>query len=168
MINIILYIAIVVLAEYTATWFISFPVFGMVSFATLLFGATFTLRDRVHSRFGVNVVYAMIMVTALLVTLETLFLGVSYRIIIASILAISLSEFTDTQIYQRFVSSAWFSRVLRSNSVSIPLDSTIFNLISFYGIFGNFMLLQLTVGQIIIKFLIGAIVALKKGYCDEN
>ena len=168
MLNIILYIVIVVLAEYTATWFISLPVFGMVSFATLLFGATFTLRDRVHSKFGANVVYVMIMITALLVTLETLFLGVSYRIIIASILAILLSEFTDTQIYQRFIGESWLNRVLKSNAVSIPLDSATFNLISFYGIFSSFMLVQLTVGQIIIKFLIGALVALKKVYHGEN
>jgi hypothetical protein len=46
-----LYIAAVLAANYTATWFIPLPIFGMLSVGTLIFGITFTQRDRVH-RYG--------------------------------------------------------------------------------------------------------------------
>ena len=46
-----IYITAVLVANYTATWFIPLPVFGLVSVGTLVFGVTFTQRDRVH-RFG--------------------------------------------------------------------------------------------------------------------
>ena len=43
-----IYIVAVLAANYTATWFIPLPIFGMVSVGTLIFGVTFTQRDRVH------------------------------------------------------------------------------------------------------------------------
>ena len=46
-----IYILAVLAANYTATWFIPLPIFGMVSVGTLIFGITFTQRDRVH-RYG--------------------------------------------------------------------------------------------------------------------
>ena len=61
----IIYIVAVLVANYTATWFIPLPIFGMVSVGTLVFGITFTQRDRVH-RYGRKVVYLMIFINDLI------------------------------------------------------------------------------------------------------
>ncbi len=70
-----IYITAVLAANYTATWFVPLPVFGMVSIGTLIFGITFTQRDRVH-RHGRKAVYAMILAAALGMVAESLLLGV--------------------------------------------------------------------------------------------
>ena len=61
---------------------------------------------------------------------ESLFLEVPWRIILASFIAIILSETADTEIYQKLLQRSWFQRVLGSNLVSIPLDSLLFNIIA--------------------------------------
>ena len=68
-----IYILAVLAANYTATWFIPLPIFGMVSVGTLIFGITFTQRDRVH-RYGRKAVYAMILLAAVGMVLESLLL----------------------------------------------------------------------------------------------
>ena len=101
-VSMLFYIAAVLAANYTATWFMPLPIFGMVSVGTLIFGVTFTQRDRVH-RFGRKAVYAMILVAAVGMVLESLFLSVEWRIILASFIAIVLSEAADTEIYQQLL-----------------------------------------------------------------
>mgnify|MGYP001005638002 CR=1 FL=1 len=154
-----IYVLAVLAANYTATWFIPLPVFGMVSVGTLIFGVTFTQRDRVH-RFGRRPVYAMILLAAVGMVLESLFLGVEWRIITASFIAIVLSETADTEIYQRLVHRSWLQRVAGSNLVSIPLDSLLFNLIAFAGVFAPGMLAAVIFGEIVAKFATGAVAAL--------
>ena len=73
--SMLIYIIAVLVANYTATWFIPLPIFGMVSVGTLVFGITFTQRDRVH-RFGRKSVYFMIFVAAVGMVLESLFFSV--------------------------------------------------------------------------------------------
>src|SRR5210317_1232898 len=121
-----IYIVAVLAANYTATWFIPLPIFGMVSVGTLIFGITFTQRDRVH-RYGRKAVYSMIMMAAVGMVLESLFLAVEWRIILASFIAIVLSEAADTEIYHKLLHRSWLQRVAGSNIVSIPLDSLLFN-----------------------------------------
>lgn len=154
-----IYILAVLLANYTATWFIPLPVFGMVSVGTLVFGITFTQRDRVH-RFGRRRVYQMILVAAVGMVLESTLLGVPWRIIAASFIAIILSETADTEIYHKLLRLSWMKRVIGSNLVSIPLDSFIFNIIAFLGVFEPRMLVAIIFGEIITKFATGSITAL--------
>jgi uncharacterized PurR-regulated membrane protein YhhQ (DUF165 family) len=154
-----IYIIAVLVANYTATWFIPLPVFGMVSVGTLVFGITFTQRDRVH-RFGRKAVYLMILTAALGMVLESVFLGVEWRIIIASFIAIVLSETADTEIYHKLLRRSWIQRVVGSNLVSIPLDSILFNAIAFAGVFQVPMLIAIIFGEIVTKFATGALVAL--------
>ena len=132
--SMVIYIAAVLVANYTATWFIPLPVFGLVSVGTLVFGVTFTQRDRVH-RYGRKAVYTMIFMAAVGMVLESLFLGVAWRIIAASFIAIVLSETADTEVYQKLLHRSWLRRVVGSNLVSIPLDSLLFNVIAFAGVF---------------------------------
>jgi uncharacterized PurR-regulated membrane protein YhhQ (DUF165 family) len=153
------YIVAVLVANYTATWFIPLPVFGLVSVGTLVFGITFTQRDRVH-RFGRRSVYLMIFIAAAGMVLESLFLGVQWRIIAASFIAIVLSETADTEVYQRLLRRPWMQRVIGSNLISIPLDSVLFNLIAFAGVFEPRMLTAIIFGEIVTKFATGAVAAL--------
>ena len=155
----LIYIIAVLAANYTATWFIPFPIFGMVSVGTLIFGITFTQRDRVH-QFGRKSVYLMIFIAAIGMVLESLFLGIEWRIIIASFIAIVLSETADTEIYQKLLQKPWMQRVIGSNLVSIPLDSVLFNIIAFAGVFKIPMLVAIVFGEIVTKFTTGFIAAL--------
>lgn len=159
MINAIIYCVAVWIANYTATMFIPLPVFGMVSVGTLVFGVTFTQRDRVH-RHGRKAVYAMIGVAAVGMVAESVLLGVPWRIILASFIAIVIAEAADTEIYHRMLHRSWLVRVAGSNAVSIPLDSLLFNLIAFAGVFSPVMLVQIIFGEIVAKFATGGIVAL--------
>ena len=161
-----IYIAAVLLANYTATWFIPMPVFGLVSVGTLIFGVTFTQRDRVH-RFGRKPVYSMIFLAAMGMVAESLFLGVPWRIIAASFIAIVLSETADTEVYQRLLHLSWFQRVARSNIISIPLDSLLFNLIAFGGVFAPIKLVAIIFGEIVVKFLTGSVAALVRSEPPE-
>ncbi len=156
-----IYIAAVLLANYTATWFIPLPLFGMVSVGTMIFGVTFTQRDRVH-RYGRGPVYAMILIAALGMVLESLFLSVEWRIILASFIAIVISEAADTEVYHRLLHRSWIQRVAGSNLISIPLDSVLFNLIAFLGVFKPSMLAAIIFGEIVVKFTAGAIAAYRR------
>ncbi|UCF91999.1 MAG: VUT family protein [Desulfobacterales bacterium] len=159
--SMLIYMVAVWLANYTATWFIPLPLFGLVSIGTLIFGVTFTQRDRVH-RYGRKAVYSMIFMAAIGMVLESLLLGVAWRIIAASFIAIVLSETADTEVYQKLRHRAWVQRVAGSNLVSIPLDSLVFNLIAFAGVFAAPMLVAIIFGEIVAKFVTGAVAALWK------
>ncbi len=154
-----IYILAVLIANYTATWFIPLPIFGMVSVGTLVFGVTFTQRDRVH-RYGRKPVYLMIFIAAVGMVFESLFLGVEWRIITASFIAIVLSETADTEVYHKLLNRSWFQRVIGSNLISIPLDSMLFNVIAFAGVFEPKMLVAIIFGEIVAKFTTGAVAAL--------
>lgn len=155
----IIYITAVLSANYTAIWFIPLPIFGLVALGTLLFGVTFTARDYVH-RLGRAKVYTMIFVAALS-SASLAWLGATpWRVVMASVIAIILSETADTEVYQRLIGKSWLARVTGSNVVSIPLDTVLFNVLAFGGIFPLAVLLSIMIGEIIVKFIVGSIVAL--------
>lgn len=164
--SMLVYIAAVLFANFSATWFIPLPLFGLLSVGTLVFGITFTQRDRVH-QYGRKRVYLMIMIAAVGMVLESLLLAVPWRIILASFIAIVLSETADTEIYQRLLQRSWLQRVLGSNLVSIPLDSLLFNVIAFAGAFAPKMLVAIIFGEIVVKFATGAVAALWHGNSRE-
>jgi uncharacterized PurR-regulated membrane protein YhhQ (DUF165 family) len=155
----LIYITAVLVANYTATWFIPMPVFGLVSVGTLVFGITFTQRDRVH-RYGRKPVYTMIFAAALGMVGESIFLEVEWRIIAASFIAIALSETADTEVYQKLLHRSWMQRVAGSNLISIPLDSLLFNFIAFAGVFDNMTLAKIVFGEIVAKFTTGILAAM--------
>jgi uncharacterized PurR-regulated membrane protein YhhQ (DUF165 family) len=155
----LIYITAVLAANYTATWFLPLPIFGQVAVGTFIFGITFTQRDLLH-QFGRRRVYQIIFLTAVLSVIESLVLGVPYRIIIASFAAILLSETADTEVYQRLLNRSWMLKVASSNAVSIPIDTLIFNLIAFLGVFPPLQLLAIMWGEIVVKTLMGVLVGL--------
>lgn len=163
----IIYVAAVLVANLTATWFIPLPVFGQVAVGTFVFGFTFTQRDRMH-RHGRKFVYAVIFLAAGLSALLSLVGAVDGRIIIASVIAIVLSETADTEVYQRLLAKSWWHRVLSSNAVSIPLDSIFFNLVAFLGVFDARFLISLIVGEIVVKFAVGAVTAIWRSKYEDR
>ena len=158
----IIYITAVLLANLTATWFVPLPLFGQVAVGTFVFGFTFTQRDRMHVR-GRKFVYGVIGLSALLSLVLSAMGHVPPRIILASVVAIILAETADTEIYQRLLAKSWWHRVLTSNAVSIPLDSLFFNLVAFLGVFEARMLVSIIFGEIVVKFLVGAVAAIWRG-----
>ena len=150
----VVYLAAVLAANYTATWFIPLPGFGAVAVGTLLFGLTFTARDYVHRR-GRRYVYALIAVAAGAGVALSLAGAVPPRIIAASVAAIIISESADTEIYQRLLARRWWVRVAGSNAVSVPLDTALFNLAAFAGALPGALLLQIIVGEVAVKYAVG-------------
>lgn len=155
----IIYISAVLSANYTAVWFIPLPVFGLVALGTLLFGATFTARDYVH-RLGRPRVYVMIFIAALSSAFLAWIGATPWRVVVASVAAIILSETADTEVYATLIEKSWLERVIGSNMVSIPLDTILFNTLAFGGVFSGAMLVSIMIGEVVVKFLVGAIVAL--------
>lgn len=159
--NAAIYVLATLGANYTAAWFIPFPIFGQVAVGTFIFGVTFTQRDRLHSA-GRRWVYGTIAIAALANVLMSAVVGVPFRIILASFVAIFLAETADTEVYQRLLPYPWLLRVAGSNAVSVPLDTLLFSLIAFAGVLSTGQIVSLLFGETITKYAIGAIVALWK------
>ena len=148
------YIVAVMFANYTATWFIPLPVFGLLSVGTVIFGITFTARDFVH-RMGRKYVYGMIAAAAVLTSIMAILTDTPYRIVIASFVTILIAETADTEVYQRFIHRPWLVRVSASNAVSVPLDSIIFSLLAFVGMMPLVDVVAIIWADIIWKWLSG-------------
>ena len=82
-------------------------------------------------------------------------LGSTWRIVAASIVAQLLAELADTEVYHRYVvrfgTRRQFGRVLASNAVSIPLDSVLFTVIAFAGVFPSSTVTQIIVANVVVK-----------------
>lgn len=150
-----LYVGAILVANITAMWFI-----GPVAIGTLFFGAVFTLRDRLHHAGGRRLVYAAIGVAAVASAGLVWLGGVEWRILVADVMGLVLSESADTEVYQRLRARRWGVRVLASNSVSIPLDTLLFNLIAFLGVLPAGFIAALCLTDIIIKAVSSGVIAL--------
>jgi len=135
-----------------------------VDMGTFIYPITFTLRDVVHKTLGRSATRTLIVTCAglnlfLAAYLQwtasvqsdpdwglgreySALLGPIWRIVIASIVAMVVSELVDTEVYHWFVTRIttrmqWL-RVLVSNAVSVPVDNLIFAV----GAFGALPLLS--------------------------
>jgi uncharacterized integral membrane protein (TIGR00697 family) len=151
-----------------------------VDAGTLVYPFTFTLRDLVHkiagrgtarllilTAAGINVVMAVIfwLVARLPADLATgpqiefgQVLSPVWRIVFASILAEVIAEFTDTEVYQRWVGKfGWrhqWGRVLVSNGVAIPIDSLVFVLVAFSGVLPGSVVSEIFWANVVAKGLL--------------
>ncbi len=189
----IIYLIAVLAANLTATMFIPIPLGGgaevWISVGTLIFGITFTQRDRMH-RFGRPFVYRIIFLGAFLNLIMMLsyrfvwgmplveyfhgqqwqwmaesgemLLDSGWRVFLASFIAMVAAESADTEIYHKLLQKRWMVRVIRSNAVSVPVDSIVFNLIAFVGspLFPAVVLLKIIMGEIVSKYIVGLLYAL--------
>jgi uncharacterized PurR-regulated membrane protein YhhQ (DUF165 family) len=156
-----LYAASILLANLTLNRFIPLPLFGLLSVGTIFFAAVFTLRDRIHRAGGLNAVYAAIALALLVNTVAALLLDTPWRFVGASFLAILVGELADTAVYQRLIGKSWWTRVLASNAVSVPLDSVLFTLLAFWGDMSGRDLAQIIFADILAKYAIAALFALR-------
>ena len=119
---------------------------------TFIYPLTFTIRDLVHKQLGKAAARTVIILAAVINLFMAVFfqfaawlpqdpswgLGKEFatilvpvwRIVIASIIAEVISEMIDTEVYHFWVSRITrryqWTRVLTSNTISIPIDSLIF------------------------------------------
>lgn len=158
---ILLYAASILLANLTLNQFIPLPLFGLLSVGTIFFAAVFTLRDRIHRAGGLRAVYLAIALALLVNTLAAVLLGTPWRFVGASFLAILVGELADTAVYQRLIARSWWTRVLASNAVSVPLDSVLFTLLAFWGDMSTRDIAQIIFADILAKYAIAALFALR-------
>jgi uncharacterized PurR-regulated membrane protein YhhQ (DUF165 family) len=153
MIAIVLYILAILAANLTAETILTV---GFLQFAlgTLFFGAIFTLRDMIHQRYDKMVVYATILAAMGVNIVAAAAAMMPFRIIVASALALVLSELTDTEVYHALRHRVWIIRVLSSNALSVPLDTTLFTLLAFYGVWTNDLIASVIVGDSLVKYAI--------------
>ena len=146
---------------------------------TLLYPLTFTLRDLIHKKSdkktSLHVVYIGVVMNLLMFLVFFIVsklpadmvvgeqkefgqvLVASWRIILASIVAMFFAEIVDSNIYQWYTDrfkKYQFMRILTSNFISVPLDSVMVTLIAFYGVMPNDVLISITLVNISIKYII--------------
>lgn len=145
MIAALIYIVALLTANATADLFIHLPV-GMMSVGTLCIVVLFPARDVLHRR-GRHMVYSVITVALIVSIIQSIWLGVTARIIAASFAAILISESVDTELFAAFHRHSWLTRAVTSNLVSIPLDTVLFSYIAFGGILSSSDMIALCGGR---------------------
>lgn len=155
------YILAILLANIFATQIINF---GGITFSigTLFFGLVFTLRDYLHIQLGRHKTYYVIFLAVGINALFSLVGTFSLRVLLASALAMLISEVIDTEIFHKLKEKSFVLRVITSNSVSIITDTVLFLIIAFYGVFPNELLLSLLIGNIVIKYITSLVLIVRK------
>jgi uncharacterized PurR-regulated membrane protein YhhQ (DUF165 family) len=172
----IAYVVIVAVSNLLVDKFIDLGAFGLLSAGTITFGITFTIRDLAHQAsvragLGRRPVFLMIGIAAVVNVCVAMATETPARFLAASFLAILISEVIDTEIYHRLRTRSWLVRVLSSNAVSVPLDSSIFTIVAFLGVAGYdaITMVQIVQADLIFKFLVGTVLALiKTGWNRRN
>ena len=151
-----------------------------VDAGTFVYPFTFTLRDMVHKLLGRAAARAVILAAgAINLVMAVLFsfaawlppdpswplqdefaavLTPVWRIVVASIAAELVSEFTDTEVYHLWVTRVTrrfqWARVLISNSFSVPLDSLVFSWGAFGGRYASAIVWSIFLSNVIVKGLV--------------
>lgn len=175
----IAYVVAQMLSDVTSLKIIEIAGFSMDA-GTLIYPITFTLRDLVHKIVGIKTTRLLIVTTAIVniimalvfwlvsilppdmnVGLQTEFavvLSPMWRIVIASIVAEVVSELIDTETYrlwtEHITKRFQWTRVLISNAFSIPIDSLLFCIIAFGGVYDQNIVKSIFLSNVIIKYII--------------
>lgn len=145
---------------------------------TFLYPLAFTIRDMAHKTIGKKNTQKLIIVSAIINIFTPIYfyiisqipadkswefdeafkmtLSPVIRISIASIIASTLSEFVDTEIYHFFVAKItkrfqWL-RVLISNAFSIPVDNFLFVAIAFFKVLPINALIGIFIFNFFVKY----------------
>lgn len=145
---------------------------------TFLYPLAFTIRDMAHKTIGKKNTQKLIIVSAIINIFTPIYfyiisqipadkswefdeafkmtLSPVIRISIASIIASTLSEFVDTEIYHFFTSKItkkyqWL-RVLISNAFSIPVDNFLFVAIAFFKVLPINALIGIFIFNFFVKY----------------
>lgn len=171
------YVAAQMLSDISSLRIILF--FGLsMDAGTFVYPLTFTLRDLVHKLLGIKAARILIITCAVInLIMALIFWFVScitadpavgpqvefgivlspvWRIVLASIFAEVVSELIDTEVYQfwikRVTVKKQWTRVLVSNSVSVPIDSFLFVFAAFAGKMPIVVVWNIILSNIILKF----------------
>lgn len=180
------FLTILIICSYIACQMISnissVKIANVLSFAvdggTFLYPLAFTIRDMAHKTIGKKNTQKLIIVSAVINIFTPIYfyiisqipadkswefdeafkmtLSPVIRISIASIIASTLSEFVDTEIYHFFVSKItkkyqWL-RVLISNAFSIPVDNFLFVAIAFFKVLPINALIGIFIFNFFVKY----------------
>lgn len=145
---------------------------------TFLYPLAFTIRDMAHKTIGKKNTQKLIIVSAIINIFTPIYfyiisqipadkswefdeafkttLSPVIRISIASIIASTLSEFVDTEIYHFFTTKItkkyqWL-RVLISNAFSIPVDNFLFVMVAFWGVLPIDALIGIFIFNFFVKY----------------
>ncbi len=145
---------------------------------TFLYPLAFTIRDMAHKTIGKKNTQKLIIVSAIINIFTPIYfyiisqipadsswefnkafqitLSPVMRIAIASIVASTLSELVDTEVYHFFITKItkrfqWL-RVLISNVFSIPVDNFLFVLIAFLGVLSIDALIEIFIFNFFVKY----------------
>ena len=145
---------------------------------TFLYPLAFTIRDMAHKTIGKKNTQKLIIVSAIINIFTPIYfyivsqipadsswefneafqitLSPVMRIAIASIVASTLSELVDTEVYHFFITKItkrfqWL-RVLISNAFSIPVDNFLFVLIAFLGVLPIDALIGIFIFNFFVKY----------------
>lgn len=151
--------------------------------AGMIYILTFTWRDLIHKRFGVRMARIAIILAALINILMAAYFyfviqlpaqqewasiggqsawefifGFVPSIVIASIVAEVVAELIDTETYswwqKHYPDKPQWTRVLVSNTISIPIDSALFVGIAFSGMMSFESMMAIFWSNVAIKFVI--------------
>lgn len=145
---------------------------------TLLYPFTFTMRDLLHKKTGANITRFTIWLAAAVNVLMFAFvwligvlppdmsvgpqseyalvLSSGLRLVAASIVAMTAAELIDTAVYslvrRHYGSRKQWLRVLLSNAVSVPIDTAIFLVIGYLGLYDFSVMVGMFVSNLIVKY----------------
>ena len=175
----VMYIAAQMLADLGALRILSIAGLS-VGGGTLIYPFTFTLRDMVHKVANASIARVLIFSSAAINLFMALMfwviaslppdLGVGeqaefgivmvpvFRITLASIFAEVVAELLDTEIYElwvrRFSQRFQWGRVLVSNAISVPVDTALFVIAAFWGLYDPQIVFSLFISNISVKYAI--------------
>ena len=155
--------------------------------AGIIYALTFTWRDLIHKQLGKKAAQTAIILAAVINLLMSIYFvfviklpaepswaalggqaawellfGLVPRIVLASIFTQVIAELMDTETYQWWTNGIGkgkpqWTRVIVSNSVSIPIDSLLFTLIAFMGVLPWNVLIIMFLSNILTKAVITAV-----------
>ena len=154
------YVGSILISNLLIDKFIPLPGFGLLSMGTIFFAFVFTLRDHLH-RFGLKFARFGIVLALLVNTFFGIIFAIPVRFIMASFLAIMLSELADTAVVERLKRRSWPVKVLASNAVSVPVDSILMTMIAFFGVMSAREMGEIIFADILAKYLIAMSVIIR-------
>jgi hypothetical protein len=155
--------------------------------AGIIYSLTFTWRDLIHKQLGKKAAQTAIILAAVINLLMSMYFvfviklpaepswsslggqaawellfGLVPRIVLASIFTQVIAELLDTETYQWWVNGIGkgkpqWTRVVVSNSISIPIDSLLFTLIAFLGVLPWSVLVIMFFSNILTKAIVTAV-----------
>ena len=146
----------------------------------MLYPFTFTMRDLLHKKTGAQItrftiwlaaginilLFAFVWMVGALPADPTvgaqaeysLVLAPGLRLVAASVVAMTIAELIDTVVYsavrRKYGTRKQWLRVILSNTISVPIDTAVFLLIAYTGLYDFSVLVGMFLSNLIIKYVV--------------